>query len=195
MKLPVLKIKYQVILCIFSICCIFSAFYILIFIPQQNEIAELKNLKQVNDNKIELVEKFVVSHPDISEYDHEIQANLDNVNKKIPDKHDISNFLVQIKQISQASNVELLYVKPKNLVSKDDYSCMLVDVEVKGDYFQTINFLKNLKEVERFNSVNKMLMQSSNEFLKTKLKISIYFYGKSIDDNQDQISFKFTANP
>lgn len=195
MKIPVLKIKYQVILCIFSICCIFSAFYILIFIPQQNEIAGLKNLKQVNDNKIELVEKFVVSHPDISEYDHEIQANLDNVNKKIPDKYDISNFLAEIKQISQASNVELLYVKPKNLVSKDDYSCMLVDIEVKGNYFQTINFLKNLREIERFNSVNKMLMQSSNEFLKTKLEISIYSYGKSTDDNQDQTSFKFTANP
>jgi Tfp pilus assembly protein PilO len=195
MKIPVLKIKYQVILCIFSICCIFSAFYILILIPQQNQIAELKNLKQVNDNKIELVEKFVVSHPDISEYDHEIQANLDNVNKKIPEKHDISNFLAQIKQISQASNVELLYVKPKNLVSKDDYSCMLVDIEVKGNYFKTINFLKNLKEIERFNSVNKMLMQSSNEFLKTKLEISIYSYGKSTDANQDPISFKFTANP
>lgn len=195
MKIAVLKIKYQVILCIFSICCIFSAFYILILIPQQNEIAELKNLKQVNDNKIELVEKFVVNHPDISEYDHEIQVNLDNVNKKIPDKHDISNFLAQIKQISQVTNVELLHVKPRSPVSKDNYTCMLIDVEVKGNYFQTINFLKKLKEVERFNSVNKMLMQSSNEFLKTKLELSIYSYGKSTEDNQDQISFKFTANP
>ncbi|MBP2631113.1 MAG: Pilus assembly protein PilO [Firmicutes bacterium] len=195
MKIAVLKIKYQVILCIFSICCIFSAFYILILIPQQNEIAELKNLKQVNDNKIELVEKFAVSHPDINEYDHEIQVNLDNVNKKIPDKYDISNFLAQIKQISQVTNVELLHVKPRSPVSKDNYTCMLVDVEVKGDYFQTINFLKKLKEVERFNSVNKMLMQSSNEFLKTKLEINIYSYGKSTEDNQDQISFQFTANP
>jgi len=194
-KNSIFKIKYQVILCIISICCIVSAFYIFIYIPQQDEIIELKNLKQSNENKIQLVEKFVVIHPDISEYDHEIQLNLDNVNKKIPNMHDISNFLMQVKQISQSSNVEVLHVKPKNLVNKDEYSSLLVDIEIKGNYFQTIKFLKNLEAIERFNSVNKMLIQSSNEVLNTKLEINIYSYGKSTDNNQDQTSFKFTANP
>ena len=194
MKNSIFKIKYQVILCIISICCIVSAFYIFIYIPQQDEIIKLKNLKQSNENKIQLVEKFVVSHPDISEYDHEIQSNLDNVNKKIPNMHDISSFLMQIKQISQVSNVQLLHVKPRNLINKDEYSSLLVDIEIKGNYFQTSKFLKNLKAIERFNSVNKMLIQSSNEVLDTKLEINIYSYEKSTDNNQDQTSFKFTAN-
>ena len=195
MKNLIFKIKYQVILCIVSICCIVSAFYVCIYIPQQDEILELKNLKQSNENKVQLVEKFVVSHPDISEYDHQIQSDLDKVNKKIPNMHDISSFLMQIKQISQVSNVQLLHVKPRNLVNKDEYSSLLVDIEIKGNYFQTIKFLKNLEAMERFNSINKMLIQSSNEVLNTKLEINIYSYGKSTDDNQDQTSFKFTANP
>lgn len=195
MKNSIFKIKCQVILCIISICCIFSAFYSFIYIPQQDEILELKNLKQSNENKIQLVEKFVVSHPDISEYDHEIQSNLDNVNKKIPNMHDVSSFLMQIRQIAQISNVQLLHVKPRNLVNKAEYSSLLVDIEIKGNYFQTIKFLKNLEAMERFNSVNKILIQSSNEVLNTKLEINIYSYGKSTDNSQDQTSFKFTENP
>jgi hypothetical protein len=68
---------------------------------------------------------------------------------------------------------------------------MLVD----GNYFQTVNFIKNLENSPRFNKVEKVVMKMEKGTIQTEITSSIFVYGNAADDkNANKKNDKKPAN-
>lgn len=180
------KLKYQLILCITTICCIVSSFYNYIYRLQQIEIFELGNIKQENEQKVRRIEDFTIQHPDISEYEQEIKQKIESANKRLPSQNDLSNFLMDIRKISEEAQVELIFIKPKNTIHKDNYRYLLLDIEIKGDYSKILLFLKKLESLARFNTINKMVIKTVENSLITEIELNLYTYGALKNNMKEQ---------
>ncbi|WP_110953006.1 type IV pilus inner membrane component PilO [Anaerosinus massiliensis] len=188
------KLKYQLILCITIICCIVSSFYNYIYHLQQIEIFELGNIKQENEQKVRRIEEFTIQHPDISEYEQEIKQKMESANKRLPSQNDLSNFLMDIRKISEETQVELIFIKPKNTIDKDNYRYLLLDIKIKGDYSKILIFLKKLESLARFNTINKMVIKTVEDSLITEIELNLYTYGALKNNMKEQSNIEFRVD-
>nr|WP_255319476.1 type 4a pilus biogenesis protein PilO [Dendrosporobacter quercicolus] len=131
---------------------------------------------QSEQRRVGVIEAFAGAHPDISQYEQELNAKLATVNLLLPDQPKISEFIVTVEQAARASGLELQQIKPLQPVKKTGYREIPLELTVQGTYFPTLDFLKKLEGLERFNSVVNMTVQAQTDQLTSDLRINIYYY-------------------
>lgn len=176
-NLDKLHLKNQIAIVIVTVSAIILPCYWLIFLPRQAHIAKLTEQYHHTKRDIEVAESFAMSHPDIERYLLDLDNKITLVNKMMPNDADIGNFLVYIENTSKASGLELVQLQPGVAINKNGYREIPVEILVKGNYFQTLQFLSKLESLPRFSAVNNVLIQARSGVLENKLSIVIYSYG------------------
>nr|WP_173812524.1 type 4a pilus biogenesis protein PilO [Dendrosporobacter quercicolus]NSL46693.1 type 4a pilus biogenesis protein PilO [Dendrosporobacter quercicolus DSM 1736]SDL60571.1 type IV pilus assembly protein PilO [Dendrosporobacter quercicolus] len=175
-RLKKLFVHHKILLGIAGILALFVVFYYSILIPQQTKISQLTAVLQSEQRRVGVIEAFAGAHPDISQYEQELNAKLATVNLLLPDQPKISEFIVTVEQAARASGLELQQIKPLQPVKKTGYREIPLELTVQGTYFPTLDFLKKLEGLERFNSVVNMTVQAQTDQLTSDLRINIYYY-------------------
>lgn len=166
---------------------LFAAFFYLIFFsPQYQQMKNLQNQYQTERQKVKVIESFALLHPDIDQYLTELDGQFFQTEKQLPESTDISDFLIQAEQVCKDSGVQLMSVKPLPAANKNGYREMPLEVLIKGNFTQTITFLKKLEDTSRFNAVSNMSVQSKQGMLESKLTVILYSYGSVPAANAQQ---------
>ena len=92
----------------------------------------------------------------------------------LPAESQISEFLLQSETAARDSGVQLIMLKPGTAISKNGCREYPVELIIRGDFFQTMNFIKAVETGVRFNNVNSLLMQVRSGYLESKLSVTIY---------------------
>lgn len=149
----------------------------LLLYPQELRIAEKKRLLQQEEQKVNVVENYILAHPDADKRMAELQQSLLRVEKALPGSMDVSVFMGQLQKDATEAGVRILSVRPSALVDRAGYREMPVEVTLEGNFFQTMAFLKKLEDGERFSLPNTVLVQKKQETLTSRLNLLIFCYG------------------
>lgn len=151
--------------------------------PQWEQIENLKNQNQTGKMRVQVVEAFSLAHPNTDQYLIELDQKKAHADKMLPDRSDVSDFLVLLDQASKDCGIQLTHIKFSPAVNKNGYREIPLEILIRGDYFQTINFLTKMESLPRFNSINRVVTQSKEKVLETKLTVAIYSFGVTQNQN------------
>jgi len=147
--------------------------------PQKMRIAERTRQLKQEQQKVALVENFVLAHQDAEQYLTELQQALGRAETALPDSLNVSAFLAQLETDAQASGVKLTNVKPSVVTDRLGYRELPIEVSVEGSFAATMSFLKKLEDGARFSAPAAFLIQQKQNTLATRLNLQIFCYGIS----------------
>lgn len=153
--------------------------YILLLVPEQARITKLASLYQTEVNRIQAIEAFAMAYPDPDRHLRLLSEKILFHEKLLPDQPAISEFLLTTEQAAKNNRVQLARITPGQETNKNGYREVTVEMITKGDYFQTMNFLKQLEAGPRFSSIAGLSIQSRENLLESRLIAVIYCYGAS----------------
>ena len=172
-----LETRHKIFFFVLGLAIVVMVFYTYVYQSQQQCLAQLNTDLQMTKQKVQVLEGFLAQHPDLKQYEKELQDKTDLVNSKLPADKDISSFIMQVEDSAKKTNVKLNRVKPIGEENKENYRGIKVELDITGDYFQTLEFLKKLEQLQRFNTVTDVSVQAKDEILNSKLSLLVYSYG------------------
>ena len=172
-----LETRHKIFFFVLGLAIVVMVFYTYVYQSQQQCLAQLNTDLQMTKQKVQVLEGFLAQHPDLKQYEKELQDKTDLVNSKLPADKDISSFIMQVEDSAKKTNVKLNRVKPIGEENKENYRGIKVELDINGDYFHTLEFLKKLEQLQRFNTVTDMSVQAKDEILNSKLSLLVYSYG------------------
>jgi type IV pilus assembly protein PilO len=172
-----LEEKHIIALTGVGLVAVIYLFYTFIFVPQSSQIEQLSVQCKQEQQKVKQVEAFQNEHSDMDQYLRELDKEKKTVDAQLPDDADMQGFLVQGETAARDGKLPLLSVKYEKVENKKGYREIPVGMQVQGDYFQTLNFIKNMENSPRFNSIKKIVMTMEKGSIKTEISSSIFVYG------------------
>lgn len=169
--------KHKVLLFTAGIVTVIIVFYYYVLIPQQERINQLTATQQTERQRVQMIEAFANAHPNIGQYEQELATKQALVNKMLPNNTEISEFILEVEKAAKTSNIQFIKIKPAQMINKNGYREIPLELLVKGNYFQTLDFLRKLEELPRFNAGINMTVQSQLGNLESKITVIIYSYG------------------
>jgi len=158
---------------VFLLSCV-VVFYIGLLRPQQMQIAELSNRVHSEQQKVQVIEKFAFFYPDTDRHLASLESKFIQTSRTLPDHPDIREFLLQVDLAANTSGVKLLQIQPGIGINKGEYWELPIEIMTRGNFFQTIAFLKKLEDCPRFNSVVRLSLQSQTGDLESNFVVAIY---------------------
>ncbi len=172
-----LHVKQKITLFSLSMLGIIYLFYSFLLVPEWARIDELETNYNLERQQLQIVESFVLAHPNPEEYLSELDQKIIKSNKMLPDTPDVSNFLLQAEQLATECGLQLNYLKPGKIDAKQGYSEISVEFSVNGNFAGIMNFLHKTESLSRFISITTISMQLSKNGLESKMVAKIFSYG------------------
>ncbi|MDT8901800.1 type 4a pilus biogenesis protein PilO [Anaeroselena agilis] len=170
-----LSLKHKLMLFALVALLIFAAAWLFLLQPQRLRLAELDGRYRNEKRQVDTIEAHALAHPDPAKHMAELDARRRALDRMLPETPGVSDFLVAVEKAARASGVQIMQVKPAPVVSRNGYHETPLDLLVRGDFFQTVGFLKRLEDAPRFNSVPQLTMDMKpGGGLETKLQVVIY---------------------
>lgn len=150
-------------------------YYFFLFIPQRSEIIESYELSRQKREQVEVIEAFVIQHPNPEQYLSMIDGQKEVVLTMIPASSQLNDFLSHLETLAATAAVKLTSVKPGPPGLKDGGYFLPVEVTFQGDFWQTAAFLKYLEDGPRFSSVAAITIQEQQVKLNSKILVLIFY--------------------
>lgn len=166
--------KDKVILFIASVAATTWLLYSFLILPQWSQIEELTAQSNIEHQKVKVIDDFLLLHPNVEQFALELDKKFLHVDAMLPNTPDISNFLIQIEQLSKGCGVRLGYVKPMQTFIKEGYREYTIEILISGSFTQSMNFLNKLENQIRFINVNTISMQAGKNNIESKISAKIY---------------------
>lgn len=147
---------------------------LLVFLPQRTRLAELDAMYQAERRQVEIIEAHILAHPDAARHMAELDARRAVVDRLLPESPGVGDFLVAVERAARAGGVQLLHVRPGPAAAKSGYQETPLEVLVRGDFFKTVAFLRQMEDGPRFSAVNGLTMSVKNGVLESKLNVVIF---------------------
>lgn len=183
-----LTVKQKIILFTFITIVAIISFVNFLYLPQREQISGLISAADKAQGDLNKVKDFMNQHPDIGVYEQEVQAQLDFIDKKLPNTIILSTIMEQVETAVNSSQVTLTRMKPEKKLAEAHYTVTPLLIEFNGNYFQTLEFLKKLEQLDRFSTTNNMIIQSKDGILDCKLLLAVYSYGVQQDSKKQENS-------
>ncbi|WP_378956333.1 type 4a pilus biogenesis protein PilO [Pelosinus sp. sgz500959] len=172
-----IQVKHKISFFVIASVLMIYLFYDFLLLPQWTRRDELKTQQNLEQQQVQVVQSFVLAHPNAEQYLTELDRKITQVDMMLPDTPDISRFLLDIEQLSQESGVQLGYFKPGKIITKEGYQEIDIEFSVSGNYMQTMNFLNKAENGLRFINVTSIGIRMEKNTLESKLTAKIYSYG------------------
>jgi Tfp pilus assembly protein PilO len=168
-------------LALFLLTCIAAVFvsHHFLFVPQQQQHAQLTEQLLLKQQKIQSINAFALSHPQLQQYILDLDHQCAYLNKLLPNTLEMQVFINQLQQAAAKSGVQLLKIQPGPCSNRTGYRDTVIELMIRGDYFHTLDFLGKLENNERFTTIDRLSTQANAALLDTKLTVLIFSFGTS----------------
>ncbi len=120
------------------------------------------------------LERLQEEHPDVEKYQLEVEMEKKRVAALLPDEMQTGVFLQELKAASDRTGMVLCELVPEEAQEENGLSAMPVRVNLQGDYFSLVRFLRALQNGSRFMQVVAMDVASKGDFLDCRLQFKIF---------------------
>lgn len=165
--------KKVIFFTIFLVCC-FLLFYFGLLKPQHKQIVELSNRVRFEQQRVQSIEKFAILHPDLDRYIFRLENKLLQAARILPEQPVVRDFLLQVESAADAADVKIMQIQPGISALKDGHYETPIEIVVRGNFFQTIVFIKRIEDCPRFNNMVRLSLQSQPDGLESHFVVIIY---------------------
>lgn len=120
------------------------------------------------------LERLQEEHPDVEKYQLEVEMEKKRVAALLPDEMQTGVFLQELKAASDRTGMVLCELVPEKAQEENGLFAMPVRVNLQGDYFSLVRFLRALQNGSRFMQVVAMDVASKGDFLDCRLQFKIF---------------------
>ncbi len=104
---------------------------------------ELNNLKQISNNLERHKKEYA-----------QMQLQLEDVLKQLPETKDIPNLLRNITSVSEETRLKLNFFEPKDIKQKDFYSELPFDIKFSGPFHSVAAFFDDVRRLDRLVNIS-----------------------------------------
>ncbi|WP_346354478.1 type 4a pilus biogenesis protein PilO [Azotosporobacter soli] len=152
-------------------------FWHVVLLPQDEEILLLENRCREEEERNRRITVFSGQHPDSERYLQELEQRQSVLMNLLPEQTEVAVFMLELERLAGESKVRLSNVKPGMPLNKNGYLDIALEVQVRGDYFSLLDFLRRVEGANRFTAIDKAAVQMQSGLLMTKLMVHIYSFG------------------
>lgn len=162
---------------ILFICLLAIGWFVLFYQKLTDEIVQISNDIVQLKKKEELISNLKREIKDVEINTNYLNNKLENaLNLKI---EEINNNIDSIIQCANSSDLLILYCSAEEKINKLLYSKSLISFNIKGNFFQLIEFLKKLSVLKKLIKCKKITVNRISE-LELQIDCVYKFYGSNI---------------
>ncbi|BAL83737.1 hypothetical protein SELR_20290 [Selenomonas ruminantium subsp. lactilytica TAM6421] len=151
-----------------------SLFFLLVHMPLKQAAQEYRNEASAAAGEVVVIGNFQNAHLNRKEYQAELDKRQQRAMLAIPDKMDMSRFIVEIERLAQQSRLQLQLIRPQKGNDDMDIACLSLRLCLQGGYFSLLKFMQGLQNGERLVQVHNVTVRTEGQDLVTDLVVNIY---------------------
>ena len=137
-----------------TVILVIALYYSFLFGPRADELAKLADSVEIARN-----EKTVKTQKaaNLSRLRHDLQrldAELRKAIAQLPEKREIPELLSSISSKAQQSGLDVLLFRPRAESYQEFYAEVPVDITVKGNFYNTVNFFDEVGRMDRLVNID-----------------------------------------
>lgn len=141
-------------------------FYVLLLGPQREELAELQDERDARQEQLDQLEAEVAELEEIQRNAPEIERELLELSRRVPEQAQIPTFVVQVEEIAGESGVTQLLIEPgdpEQPGNGGDYTIIPITMSFEGGYDELQDFVARLQNLTRLVAVEDVVYEAVEE--------------------------------
>ena len=135
--------------------------------PQWQELDKLQEKERQLKLTFENRQKKIVNFVTYKNQYFEVERQLANMLKKLPNKSEVADLLIEVSQVGLHSGLKFKLFKPMPGQEKDFYKELPIQIKMVGDYKQFAVFISGLAGLSRIVTIHDINIESSSASLLT----------------------------
>jgi type IV pilus assembly protein PilO len=125
-----------------------------LYSPQTEEIAKLADSVEIARNEKSVKTQKAANLARLRKDLQELDAELKKAVAQLPEKREIPDLLSNISRKAQQSGLNILLFRPRAEKYQDFYAEVPVDITVKGNFHNTVNFFDEVGRMDRLVNID-----------------------------------------
>lgn len=138
------------------------------------KIETIKDIKEQQQAELKNYHDFMARNQNVDKYREKVNFNLNLLAEKIPSDLCEEKFLLQLNDMAKYSAVEILEIVPQEKQVQDNIKQQRIKLTLQGNYFEIIDFLRQLNVNNRLVSIQDSNIFIQNDTINAKLTLQIY---------------------
>jgi type IV pilus assembly protein PilO len=139
-----------------TIILISALFYSFLYSPRADEVANLSESVAIARNEKLVKTQKSANLPRLRKDLLQLDAELKLAVAQLPDKKEIADLLTGISAKAQQSGLNVLLFRPRAETFQDFYAEVPVDITVKGNFRDTVNFFDEVGHLKRLVNIDRI---------------------------------------
>ncbi|MGM0501815.1 MAG: type 4a pilus biogenesis protein PilO [Bacillota bacterium] len=169
-----MKWKYKLCTTLLLVLVVLSIALLLNLSPQVGEVLNMQEQLTTKQNNLQQLQKELTSKKNVLETKLEDSLANNKLLEIIPYQLQTNQFLDVIRRLLAETKVTLNKYVPQEIVKTESYIKLPIFLELTGDYQAVKSFFRELEELNRLVTIEKIKLYQAGEKFKTDLKIAIY---------------------
>ena len=128
--------------------------YSFLYGPQSDETAKLADSVEIARNEKTVKQRKAVNLPRLQKELRELDAKLREAVAQLPNKRQMSDILSSISTKAQESGLDVVLFRPRAENYQDFYAEVPVDITVKGNFRNAVNFFDEVGRLKRLINID-----------------------------------------
>lgn len=144
----------KVAILVVTIILISALYYSFLYSPRAEEVAKLSDSVEIARNEKMVKTQKSANLPRLRKDLLQLDAELKLAVAQLPDKKEIADLLSGISAKAQQSGLDVLLFRPRAEHFQDFYAEVPVDITVKGNFHNTVNFFDEVGHLNRLVNID-----------------------------------------
>lgn len=137
-----------------SVILIAALYYSFLFSPKADEVAKLADSVEIARNEKTVKTQKAANLSRLRQDLQRLDAELKKAIAQLPEKKEIPELLSSISSKAQQSGLDVLLFRPRPESYQEFYAEVPVDITVKGNFHNTVNFFDNVGRMDRLVNID-----------------------------------------
>lgn len=139
------------------------AWYFLLWAPASSDLDTARQAVAQGEAQKQSLEATVARLTEIANNAPQLQATLRRLDASIPETPDLADFIIQANVIAAESGIDWLSISPAPPVAGIPVTTISVSMNVQGGFFQVLDYLNRLEDLERLVIVDTVNISSESQ--------------------------------
>jgi Tfp pilus assembly protein PilO len=158
-----MKLEKQQLGIFAAIAVLIGVFAVLQYCPLRSSAHAMEKLKSAQISATSKTEEQIKNLPSLRTQLVQMQAEIGDYNRKIPNDRSLGVFLQEIADVMNKHNLGEQMVQPDSEVAVDGLMCIPVRMQCKGSLRQIFEFFRSLGAVERLIRIEQVQLKNDSD--------------------------------
>lgn len=180
------------------VICLVALFWVTIIFSQQDQVLAVQADLQREQQTVKRLEDYAKAHPQGDIFLSELEQKTGNINALLPDGGSMGNLLIQIDEAAKSSGVQLISMKPQQVINGKGFRAYPFELVLRGTKQQfpgVLGFMVKLHNLTRYANIVSISTELQQNTLETKILLLAYSFGQVPDPNKPAQPSNANAKP